>query len=284
MKTEKPKKVRSPQKQAPPGHQFKMKPLPEVQKSSQNLSNKVAIITGGDSGIGRSVAVSFAEAGADVVVVYLSEHKDAKETQRLVEEKGQECLLIAGDVGKEKFCQSVVKKTVAHFGKLDILVNNAAEQHPKDSIEKITEKQLEKTFRTNIYSFFFMVKAALKPLTKSKGNIINTSSVTAYRGSEHLLDYSATKGAIVAFTRSLSLALQDKKIRVNGVAPGPIWTPLIPSTFEPKKVKTFGSDVPMKRAGEPSEVAPCFVFLASDEASYISGQFLHPNGGEIINT
>lgn len=282
------KKQRPGQKQTPPGSQKKMKPLPVVEqayiKGSGKLENKIAIITGGDSGIGQSVAIAFAKEGADIVIVYLKEHNDAKETKRLVEEKGRSCLLIPGDVGDEKFCKEVIKKTVASFGKVDILVNNAAEQHPQISIEKITEKQLVKTFRTNIFSYFFMVKMALKFLIKSKGVVINTTSVTAYRGSEHLLDYSSTKGAIVAFTRSLALSLVNKGIRVNGVAPGPIWTPLIPSTFPPKKVASFGSDVPMKRAGEPAEVAPCYVFLASSDSSYITGQVLHPNGGEIINT
>lgn len=288
MKKEKLTKQRPAQKQVPPGQQKKMKPRPQVEKpfskSSGKLQDKVAIITGGDSGIGQAVAVDFGKEGADIVVVYLKEHNDAKETKRLVEEKGRQCLLLPGDVGDEKFCQSVIKKTISFFGKLDILINNAAEQHPQDSIEKITEKQLEKTFRTNIFSYFFMTKAALKHLVKSKGVIINTTSVTAYRGSEHLLDYSSTKGAIVSFTRSLALSLVEKGIRVNGVAPGPIWTPLIPSTFKGKKVKTFGSDVPMKRAGQPSEVSPCYVFLASDDSSYMTGQILHPNGGEIINT
>lgn len=286
MKPIKKAKLRSPQKQKPPGIQKKMHPKPEVQKNIPllKLSKKVALITGGDSGIGQAVAVAFAKEGANIAIVYLKEHSDAKETKRLVEEQGASCLLIPGDVGEEVFCKSAVKKTVNFFGRLDILVNNAAEQHPQDSIEKISEKQLEKTFRTNIFSYFFMVKASLKELKKHSGTIINTSSVTAYRGSEKLLDYSATKGAIVAFTRSLALSLVNQKIRVNGVAPGPIWTPLIVSTFPPKKVATFGSDVPMKRAGEPAEVASCFVFLASNDSSYMTGQMLHPNGGEIINT
>ena len=288
MKKNKKTIQRPPQKQTPPGFQKKMNPQPVIENpsifSSGKLTGQVALITGGDSGIGQAVAVAFAKEGADIAVIYLKEHSDAKETQRLVEEKGRKCLLIAGDVGTEKFCQQAVKATIAHFGKLNILVNNAAEQHPQKSIEKISEKQLEKTFRTNIFAYFFLVKAALKHLIKTKGKIINTTSVTAYRGSKDLLDYSATKGAIVAFTRSLSLSLIEKDIRVNGVAPGPIWTPLIPSTFPVKKVQTFGSDVPMKRAGQPAEVAGCYVFLASDESSYISGQIIHPNGGEIINT
>lgn len=288
MKKKAKTKERPEQKQAKPGLQHKMKPSPEVEKkeiqSSQKLQDKVALITGGDSGIGQAVAVSFAKEGADVAIVYLKEDSDAKETKRLVEEKGRRCLLLKGDAGKEAFCIAAVQKTVSFFGKLDILINNAAEQHPTKDLEKITGKQLEKTFRTNIFSYFFMAKASLKHLTKSKGVIINTSSVTAFRGSDHLLDYSSTKGAIVAFTRSLSLNLIKKGIRVNGVAPGPIWTPLIPSTFTPKEVSEFGSTVPMGRAGEPSEVAPCFVFLASEDSSYMSGQFLHPNGGEVINT
>jgi NAD(P)-dependent dehydrogenase (short-subunit alcohol dehydrogenase family) len=288
MKTEKKTKKRKPQHQRPPGIQSKMQPIPHPEKDSSRgsdkLLNKVAIITGGDSGIGRAVAVEFAKEGANVVVVYLKEHADAKETQKLVEQKGRECLLISGDVGKESFCKTIVHQTIQQFEKIDILINNAAEQHPQKSLLAITEKQLERTFRTNIFSYFFLTKAALPHLQKTRGVIVNTTSVTAYRGSDHLLDYSATKGAIVSFTRSLSLALIDKGIRVNGVAPGPIWTPLIPSTFPPKKVATFGSDVPMKRAGDPSEVAPCYVFLASDDSSYISGQILHPNGGEIINT
>lgn len=286
MKTEKLQKVRPAQKQTPPGQQKKMRPQPEIERpqSTQKLEDKVAIITGGDSGIGRAVAVAFAEAGADVAIIYLNEHADARETKRLVEGKGHKCLLLSGDVGDEKNCFSFVKSAIQFFGKVDILVNNAAEQHPQKSIEKITKRQLEKTFRTNIFSYFFMTKAVLPYLKKNRGVIINTTSVTAYRGSKELLDYSATKGAIVTFTRSLALSLAEKGIRVNGVAPGPIWTPLIPSTFTSKKAATFGSDVPMKRAGETSEVAPSYVFLASADSSYMTGQVLHPNGGEIINT
>jgi NAD(P)-dependent dehydrogenase (short-subunit alcohol dehydrogenase family) len=242
----------------------------------------VALITGGDSGIGRAVAIAFAKEGADVSVVYLNEHKDAKETKGLVDERGARCILIAGDVGEERFCQRAVKQTVQELGRLDILVNNAAEQHPQDSIEKISEQQLERTFRTNIFSMFFLTKAALKHLKKASA-IVNTTSVTAYKGSSPLLDYSSTKGAIVAFTGSLSLALVEQAIRVNGVAPGPIWTPLIPSTFPGEKVETFGSDVPMKHAGQPEEIAPCNVFLASDDSSYMIGQVLQPNGGTIVN-
>ena len=269
-----------------PGREHKMKPRPrsddEKHRGSGKLRNKVAIITGGDSGIGRAVAIAFAKEGADVAIVYLEEHTDANETKRLVEENGRRCLLVSGDVGQEGFCRKAVGQIVRELDKIDILVNNAAEQHPQESIEKITEKQLERTFRTNIFSFFFMTKAAMKYLNKG-GAIINTTSVTAYKGSAHLLDYSSTKGAITAFTRSLSQALADKRIRVNGVAPGPIWTPLIPSTFPPEQVETFGSDVPLGRPGQPEEVAPSYVFLASDDSSYMTGQILHPNGGTVVN-
>jgi NAD(P)-dependent dehydrogenase (short-subunit alcohol dehydrogenase family) len=263
-----------------------MKPRPraedEKHRGSGKLEGKVAIVTGGDSGIGRAVAIAFAKEGAHVAIVYLEEEKDANETRRLVEEQGGKCLLIPGDVGQKEFCREAVKQTVEEFGKLDILVNNAAEQHPQESIEKISERQLERTFRTNIFSFFFMTKAAIKHLKKGAA-IINTTSVTAYKGSAHLLDYSSTKGAITSFTRSLSQALADKCIRVNGVAPGPIWTPLIPSTFPAKEVETFGSDVPLGRPGQPEEVALSYVFLASDDSSYMTGQILHPNGGTIVN-
>ena len=263
-----------------------MKPRPraenEKHRGSGKLRNKVAIITGGDSGIGRTVAIAFAKEGADVAILYLEENKDAAETRRRVEETGRKCIAIAGDVGQEEFCQKAVEQAITGLGKIDILVNNAAEQHPQESIEKITQKQLERTFRTNIFSFFFMTKAAMKYLKKG-AVIINTTSVTAYKGSPHLLDYSSTKGAITAFTRSLSQALADKGIRVNGVAPGPVWTPLIPSTFPAKEVETFGSDVPLGRPGQPEEIAPSFVFLASDDSSYMTGQILHPNGGTVVN-
>jgi len=261
------KKLQPPQHQERrPGREHEMRPRPraedEKHRGTGKLRNKVAIITGGDSGIGRAVAIAFAREGADVSVVYLEEEKDANETRRLVEKEGHECLLIRGDLGQEEFCRKAVEQTVKEFGKLDVLVNNAAEQHPQESIEKITAKQLERTFRTNIFSMFFMTKAALKHLKKGAA-IINTTSVTAYKGSPHLLDYSSTKGAITAFTRSLSQALADRAIRVNGVAPGPIWTPLIPSTFPSEDVESFGSDVPLRRPGQPEEIAPSFVFLAS---------------------
>jgi NAD(P)-dependent dehydrogenase (short-subunit alcohol dehydrogenase family) len=281
------KKLQPPQHQKrQPGREYKMKPRPkavdENQRGSGKLRDKVAIITGGDSGIGRAVAIAFAREGADVAVVYLEEHKDAKETRRLVEKEGGKCLLIDGDVGDEEFCKKAVAQTKQRLGGIDILVNNAAEQHLQDSIEKITAHQLERTFRTNIFSFFFMTKTAMKHLKKG-ATIINTTSVTAYKGNPQLLDYSSTKGAIVSFTRSLSQALAKKGIRVNGVAPGPIWTPLIPSSFAEKDVATFGSDVPLGRPGQPEEIAPSYVFLASEDSSYMTGQILHPNGGTIVN-
>jgi NAD(P)-dependent dehydrogenase (short-subunit alcohol dehydrogenase family) len=281
------KKIRPPQHQRrQPGRQYKMRPQPKTGASdysgSGKLRDKVALITGGDSGIGRAVAVLYAKEGAHVSVVYLNEHKDARETKRLVEAQGRKCVLIAGDIGQERFCRSAITATKRELGKIDILVNNAAEQHPQESITKVTERQLERTFRTNIFSMFFLTKAVM-PHFKKGGVIINCASVTAYQGSPELLDYSATKGAIVAFTRSLSQALAEKKIRVNAVAPGPIWTPLIPSTFPAKEVATFGSDTPLGRAGEPEEVATSFVFLASDDSSYMTGQVLHPNGGRVVN-
>lgn len=274
------------QQERQPGLESEMTPKPQSADSkyrgSGKLEGKVALITGGDSGIGRAVAILFAREGADVAIAYLNEHSDAQETQRLVEQEGHRCITIAGDVGDEEFCQQLVQQAVSAFGHLDILVNNAAEQHPQESIEKITAEQLERTFRTNIFSMFFLTKAVL-PHLKQGAAIINTTSVTAYQGNQQLLDYSSTKGAIVAFTRSLSQSLVEKGIRVNGVAPGPIWTPLIPSTFPEDKVASFGKQVPMQRAGQPEEVAPCYVFLASDDSSYMSGQILHPNGGNVVN-
>jgi NAD(P)-dependent dehydrogenase (short-subunit alcohol dehydrogenase family) len=282
---EKSKQRRPPQKQRPPGAEKEMIPHAkhdEGYRAAGKLQNKVALITGGDSGIGRAVAIAFAKEGSDVAVLYLSEHEDAQETKRLVQEQKKRCLLIDCDVSRDEDCKKAVEQVVREFGKLDILVNNAGEQHPQESLEKISNEQLEKTFRTNIFSMFYLTRAALKHL-KEGAAIINTTSITAYRGSPHLIDYSSTKGAIVAFTRSLALSLIKRKIRVNGVAPGPIWTPLIPSTFPPKEVATFGTDSPMGREGEPSEVAPSYVFLASSDASYMTGQVLHPNGGWIIN-
>jgi len=269
-----------------PGLESEMHPRPESDGDSyrpaRKLEGLVALITGGDSGIGRAVAIAFAKEGADVAIVYLNEHDDAQATKDRIEELGRRCITLAGDVGDHSFCDDATSVTVDEFGKIDILVNNAAEQHPQESLLDISPEQLERTFRTNIFAYFYMAREALKHLRRG-GVIINTSSVTAYRGSSHLLDYSATKAAIVGFTRSLALSLADKGIRVNGVAPGPIWTPLIPATFDAEKVSKFGSDVPMQRAGQPEEVAPCYVFLASSDSQYMTGQMLHPNGGEVVN-
>lgn len=269
-----------------PGRESEMTPRPKADdpgyRGSGKLQDKVALITGGDSGIGRAVAIFYAKEGADVAILYLNEHDDAKETKRLVEEQGRRAVTIAGDIGDENFCQQAVQQAVDALGKLDILVNNAAEQHPQESILDISKEQLERTFRTNIFGMFFMTKAAMNHLHEGSA-IVNTTSVTAYKGNPTLLDYSSTKGAIVAFTRSLSQSLVKQGIRVNAVAPGPIWTPLIPATFPEDKVANFGKQVPMQRAGQPEELAPSYVFLASDDSSYISGQVIHPNGGEVIN-
>lgn len=269
-----------------PGIEAQMNPHPQYEgnyKAAGKLQGKVAIITGGDSGIGRAVAVAYAKEGADVSIVYLSEHGDADKTKQEVEQEGRRCLLIAGDIGDEAIATEIVKQTMDFFGRIDILVNNAAEQHPQQDITAITAQQLERTFRTNLFSMFYLTKAVLPHLNKGS-TIINTTSVTAYKGNAQLLDYSATKGAIVSFTRSLSMNLVGKKgIRVNAVAPGPIWTPLIPSTFDQKQVAEFGGTTPMQRPGQPEEVAPAYVFLASDDSSYMSGQVLHINGGEIVN-
>ena len=269
-----------------PGLETEMEPRPAAAerpyRGSGKLDGKVALVTGGDSGIGRAVAVLFAREGADVAIGYLNEHEDAEETRRMVEAEGRRCIAVAGDVGDERFCDELVQRTVDELGGLDVLVNNAAEQHPQDSIEAISAEQLERTFRTNIFSMFFLTKAALPHLGEGSA-IVNSTSVTAYKGSPQLLDYSSTKGAIVAFTRSLSMSLVEHGIRVNAVAPGPIWTPLIPATFSEDDVASFGQDVPMQRAGQPEEVAPSYVSLASDDSSYISGQVLHPNGGTVVN-
>ncbi len=267
-----------------PGRESDMVPRPEFAPrfpGAGKLEGQVALISGGDSGIGRAVAVAMAREGADIAIVYLDEHDDAQETARLVEAEGRRALQIAGDIGSQKFCKDAVSQTVEELGGLDILVNNAAEQHTVESLEELSEAQLEQTFRTNVFGFFYMTKAAL-PHLKRGASIINTTSITAFRGHETLLDYSATKGAIVAFTRSLSQVLMDKGIRVNAVAPGPIWTPLIPASFDPEKVHEHGASAPMQRAGQPNEVAPSYVFLASADGSYMSGQVLHPNGGSIV--
>ncbi|KIZ34213.1 MULTISPECIES: SDR family oxidoreductase [Pseudomonadaceae] len=275
-----------PQEQPEPGKEGLMNPRPEYRgedyKAAGKLEGKVAIITGGDSGIGRSVAVLYAREGADVAILYLDQHQDADETRTVVEQYGRRCLTFAGDVADRDVCRKVIDETLAAFGKLDILVNNAAEQHPQEKLEDISEEQWEKTFRTNIFGMFQMTKAALPHLGKG-ASIINTTSVTAYKGSPQLLDYSATKGAITAFTRSLSMNLAERGIRVNGVAPGPIWTPLIPSTFDADEVAEFGSNTPMKRPGQPDEVAPAYVYLASSDAAYVSGQVIHVNGGTVVN-
>ncbi|WP_081208761.1 SDR family oxidoreductase [Salegentibacter sediminis] len=271
------------QKQTQPGKEYEMQPEPEIirdnYRGSGKLKDKTALITGGDSGIGRSVAVHFAREGADIAIIYLNEDEDALETKKLVEKENQTCFILEGDLKNEEFCKTAIQKTISEMGKVNILVNNAAVQFPKEDVQDLSFNQIRETFDTNILPYFHIAKETLNHMAEGDC-IINTTSVTAYRGSEHLLDYSSTKGAIVSFTRSLSKMLVGKKIRVNGVAPGPIWTPLIPATFE--KVSEFGQDTPMGRAGQPSEVAPAYVFLASEDSSYITGQVIHVNGGEII--
>lgn len=269
-----------------PGIEADMQIKPEYirkdYKGSDKLKDKVAIISGGDSGIGRAVSVHFAKEGADVAILYLDEHEDAEETKNLVEQTGRQCLLISGDIGSPTFCESAVSQVLEKFGKIDILVNNAGEQHPQDRFLDISAEQIEKTFRTNIFGMMHLTKAVL-PNLKEGSAIVNSSSITAYKGNQALIDYASTKGAITSFTRSLSQELVQQGIRVNAVAPGPIWTPLIPSTFDAEKVKTFGQDVPMKRPGQPKELAPAYVYLASEDASYITGQTIHVNGGVIVN-
>lgn len=270
-----------------PGVEAQMQPRPATEgknyKAAGKLEGKVALITGGDSGIGSAVAQFFAKEGAQVAITYLEEQQDAEHTRRLVEQQGVSCLARAGDIGDEAFCEQLIAEVIARFGHLDILVNNAAEQHTAESLSDITSDQLERTFRTNIFSMFYLTRAAL-PHLQSGARIINTTSVTAYRGSSHLIDYASTKGAIVSFTRSLSQQLAAQKIYVNAVAPGPVWTPLIPSSGSAEMTASFGSQVPLGRAAQPEEIAPCYVFLASDDSSYMTGQVLHPNGGEVINT
>lgn len=283
---QKKRKVRPAQKvKKKQGKEKQMEPQPVFEKERDvlRLRNKTAIITGGDSGIGKAVAIAFAKEGADVVISYYEDDEDALSTAARIESIGQRCLLISGDISKPAHCKKIIEKTIKQFGKLDVLVNNAGIQFPQTELSAITPDQLKKTFETNIFAMFYMVQAAEEHLQEG-ASIINTTSVTAYRGSSHLLDYSATKGAIVSFTRSLSAYFAKHNIRVNGVAPGPVWTPLIPATFPPTHVSTFGSDTPLGRAGEPVEIAGSYIFLASDESSYITGQVLHPNGGEIVNT
>jgi NAD(P)-dependent dehydrogenase (short-subunit alcohol dehydrogenase family) len=269
-----------------PGREHLMHPEPDYRPrfpGAGRLTNKVALITGGDSGIGRACSVLFAREGADIAIIYLEEERDARKTQELIEEEGRRAVLVKGDVRTPAFCRKAVAQCIEEFEHLDVLVNNAAEQHAQEDFAKISAEQLEKTFQTNVFGYFYMTQAALPHLKKGSA-IVNTASVTAYRGSSHLIDYSATRGAIVTFTRSLAKALVKDGIRVNGVAPGPIWTPLIPASFRPEDVVEFGKDVPMGRPGQPHEVATCHLFLACEDSSYMTGQILHPNGGEIINS
>ncbi|WP_347252594.1 SDR family oxidoreductase [Legionella sp.] len=270
-----------------PGIESKMHPKPiyldPQYQGAGKLEGKIAVITGGDSGIGKAVACYFAKEGADIFIHYLNEHEDAKEVEDIIKNLGRKCWLNYGDLQNYSECQKLIDKALSTCGKIDILVNNIAEQHPKESIEEISCEQMEDTFKTNFFSCFYMIKAAL-PILKKGSSIINTTSVTAYKGSAHLIDYSATKGALVALTRSLSQSLISKGIRINAVAPGPIWTPLIPASFSAKEVSEFGQQVPMKRPGQPAEIAPAYVYLASQDSSYMTGQVLHPNGGVIVNS
>lgn len=270
-----------------PGIESQMYPEPEyddpLYKGSEKLEGKFAVITGGDSGIGRAIAIAFAKEGADIAFTFLNESEDAEQTKALVESQGKRCIYFPGDIEDPNFCDEIVKKVIKEFGQIDILVNNVGEQHVAKDFKDITNEQLERTFATNIFSYFYMIRAVL-PHLKNGAAIVNTASVTAYKGHEELVDYASTKGAIVSLTRSLSQMLVKDGIRVNAVAPGPIWTPLIPASFSAEEVATFGSQVPMQRAGQPKEVAPCYVFLASNDSSYMTGQVLHPNGGSIINS
>jgi len=274
------------EQQKQPGIESEMTPRPKFKaewyRGSGKLEGKRALVTGGDSGIGRSVAILFAREGADVAIVHLDEHDDAEETRRHVEDEGRRCVAIAGDVGDEAFCRRAVEQAVQELGGLDILVNHAGEQHEQEGIEGISAEQLEKTFRTNVFSMFHMTKAALEHIPEG-GAIVNTTSVTAYQGNPSMIDYTATNGAIVSMIRALSQSLLERGIRVNGVAPGPVWTPLIPASFEAGKVEGFGEQAPMGRAGQPEEIAPSYVFLAARDSSFITGQVLHPNGGMVVN-
>ena len=269
-----------------PGKESEMDTKPqyvdESYQGSGKLLGKVAIITGGDSGIGRAIGIYFAKEGADVAIMYLNEHDDAEETKRLINQEGQKCLLIAGDIGNQSFCEAAVTNVLETFNKVDILVNNAAEQHPQDSFLDITGEQLERTFKTNVFGTFYMTKSVL-PNLKKGSSIINTASVAPYEGNDDLIDYTATKGAITGFTRALAMDVMEQGIRVNQVAPGPIWTPLVTSTFNQEQVDNFASGTPMQRPGQPKELAPAYVYLASDDSSYVSGQTIHVNGGIIVN-
>jgi NAD(P)-dependent dehydrogenase (short-subunit alcohol dehydrogenase family) len=267
------------------GKEKKLKPEPVVEKRKKlnRLSGKVSIITGAESGIGKAIALAYAQEGASLVLTYFDDHKDARATLLRVKELGADCILLKGDISDEAHCQNIIKQAISKFGKINIIIHNAAVQYPQDKLSAITSRQMKRTFEVNVFSHLYLTKAAEKYLKKGD-SIIHTTSVTAYRGSKHLIDYAATKGAIVAMLRSLSAYFAKKGIRVNGVAPGPVWTPLIASTFKPKEVATFGSDTPMGRAGEPVEIAYAYVFLGSDESTFITGQVIHPNGGEIINT
>ncbi|MGF7034287.1 NAD(P)-dependent dehydrogenase (short-subunit alcohol dehydrogenase family) [Paenibacillus mucilaginosus] len=275
-----------PQKQEEqPGLEYLMTPRPIYENTaysgSRKLENRVTLITGGDSGIGRAAAIAFAKEGADVVIAYLSEHPDAMETKKRIEQLGRRCLALPADLRVKAACTAVVEKTVQAFGRLDVLVNNIAVQYPQEQLTDITEEQLEQTFRTNIYSFFFMTQAAL-PYLREGSSIINTASITAYRGEKLLLDYSTTKAAVIGFTRALSQNLVERGIRVNAVAPGPVWTPFIPATFPPERLAVFGTDTPMKRAAQPFELAPAYVYLACDDSRYVTGETMHVNGGDFV--
>lgn len=282
MDKDRPKIVPGQEQGRQPGFEKEMDPAPSYDNNlagkAQRLPGKKALISGGDSGIGRAIALAYAKEGADVAVMYLDEHEDAEETKGLIEEAGGKCILIAGDIGDEAFCKESVQKVVDEFGGLDILVNNAAEQHMQTSLKDISAEQLERTFRTNVFGMFYLTKAALEHL-KRGASIINTTSITAFRGEPTLIDYSATKGAVLSFTRALSGSLAEEGIRVNGVAPGPIWTPLIPASFPADVVEGFGSTTPLGRPGQPDELAPAYVYLASDDSSYVTGQVIHINGG-----
>ena len=281
-------KHRPEQEQPKPGKEAKLKPVPESDPKDYpdgKLKGKVALITGGDSGIGRATALLFAKEGANIAVQYLSEDADANKTKEKVESFGRKCLLIKADLSEEENCKQTVKQVIDEFGKLEILVNNAGTQTEQNSITDISTEQLKETFATNFYAYFWLTKYSLPHLTEGS-SIINTTSVTAYRGSDHLIDYASTKGAILSFTRALAnnFSKQKNGIRVNAVAPGPIWTPLIAASFDEDEVAKFGSDSPLGRAGQPNEVAPCYLFLASDDSSFIHGQVLHPNGGEMVGS